>query len=79
MAMTLRPADGLVTRLLQQQTRSHPVAEQNTSAKEPITDQVQISNQARQQQSQSGSSKQQDLESQLLRLYAHHNKADTKL
>ncbi len=79
MAMTLRPADGLVSRLLQQQTRSHPVAAQNTSAKEPISDHVQISNQARQQQPQNGNNKQQDLESQLLRLYAHHNKGDTKL
>jgi hypothetical protein len=73
MAMTLRPTDGLVSRLLQQQTR-HTSANISPHSSPAIkADQVNISDQAR-SQVQANPFKQQELESQLLRLYSHHAK-----
>ncbi len=83
MAMPIRPTDGLVHRLLQQQTRHNESTAQQADTKKMVEDKVNISHQARQespkdtQQEQSYGYKQSDLESQLLRLYTHHNKTDT--
>ena len=71
MAMTLRPTDGLVTRLLQQQNRNQSATVSSASSSAKKTDQVSISDQAR-SQVQSNQFKQKDLESQLLRLYNHN-------
>ena len=80
MALTIRPTDGLVHRLLQQQSRSPAATEQSAQPKEKVADKVSISSQARQQSSEELTNntstygyKQQDLESQLLRLYTHHD------
>ena len=79
MAMTLRPTDGLVSRLLQQQTRSQPASYNAANSSAKKADQINISSQARQQQEQGYQHKQTanipqtDLEAHLLRLYAHHN------
>ena len=73
MAMTLRPTDGLVTRLLQQQTRNSSATTSPASSSTANADQVNISAQAR-SQVQADQFKQQELESQLLRLYNHHAK-----
>ena len=78
MAMTLRPTDGLVSRLLQQQTRSQPVSTTPASPSTAKEDRVSISNQARDHQTQENApSKQQKLESQLLRLYSQHQTSET--
>jgi len=75
MAMPLRPTDGLVSRLLQQQSRGPSNAPATTSASSNnTTDRISISIDARDPESGSNF-KQQDLESQLLRLYTHHNKS----
>ncbi|MDQ6989294.1 MAG: hypothetical protein Q9M19_05375 [Mariprofundaceae bacterium] len=77
MAMTIRPTDGLVHRLLQQQTRQSNETAPKAELKSSLADKVNISSQARQeqatlsQQDQSYGYKQRDLESQLLRLSAH--------
>ncbi len=82
MAMTLRPTDGLVSRLLQQQTRSQPASSNAASLSAKKTDQINISSQAREQHEQSYQNKQSatipqtDLEAHLLRLYAHHNTSE---
>ena len=73
MAMTLRPTDGLVTRLLQQQTRNQSATVSSASSSSKKVDQVSISEQAR-SQVQSNQFKQKDLESQLLRLYNHNTR-----
>ncbi len=73
MAMTLGPADGLVSRLLQQQTRSQPLSTMPASPSTAKEDRVSISHQARDHQTQQGANnKQLKLESQLLRLYTQH-------
>ncbi len=71
MAMTLRPTDGLVTRLLQQQTRNQSATASTASSPLKKADQVSISEQAR-SHVQGNQFKQQDLESRLLRLYNHN-------
>ncbi|MDX8384232.1 MAG: hypothetical protein R8M45_09130 [Ghiorsea sp.] len=80
MALTIRPTDGLVHRLLQQQSRSPAASTASAQPKEKASDKVSISGQARQQNNEapvnstpSYGYKQQDLESQLLRLYTHHD------
>ena len=86
MAMTIRPADGLVTRLLQQQTRSTGVTAQEAGRKEKTSDQVSISSQARQQTAEVVGNKSQNafgykrdkLESQLIGLYTKHEPAEPK-
>lgn len=80
MTTIIRPTDGLVSRLLQQQTRT-PVATQNTETKSQPTDQVSISHHARQQGDAHNVKqelinlygyKQEKLESKLIRLYQQH-------
>jgi len=84
MAATIRPTDGLVSRLLQQQTRA-PVATQSTESKPQPTDQVNISHQARQHSSDHEIKqnpvnlygyKQEKLESQLIRLHQQHTESE---
>lgn len=78
MAITIRPADALVNRLLQQQ-RSEPVTTKPTSNAATVTDKVSISDAARQNlltndkpldNYPSFGYKQQELENQLLKLYS---------
>ncbi|PCI01122.1 MAG: hypothetical protein COB79_04660 [Zetaproteobacteria bacterium] len=78
MAMTLRPTDGLVSRLLQQQTRSQPATFTPASSASNKEDRVSISNQAREHQTQNNKNEQQALESQLLRLYSQHQTNEPK-
>jgi len=75
MTMPVRPTDSLVSRLLQQQSRSSSPAASTSTSSSHKTDHVSISNDARHPDS-NANSKQQDLESQLLRLYTHHNKSE---
>lgn len=85
--MTIRPTDGLVSRLLQQQSRTPNVpAPSNESRK--TSDHVNISTQAREQgvepqpDKQSSANahgqKQEKLESQLIGLYAKHARYESK-
>jgi len=85
MALTIRPTDGLVHRLLQQQTRTSQAEDHAVATKGKVADKVNISGQARQQNTEASDKpstsasygyKQQDLESQLLRLYTHNNTND---
>ncbi|OIP99914.1 MAG: hypothetical protein AUK35_04630 [Zetaproteobacteria bacterium CG2_30_46_52] len=89
MAMTIRPADALVNRLLQQQ-RSEPVTTKPTSSAAPVTDKVSISDAARQNLLASDKPddkanntypsfgfKQQELENQLLKLYSSDKNSGT--
>lgn len=79
MALTVRPADGLIHRLLQQnsQAAGKPQAEKTASIR--INDQVNISQHAREKSDSENNAvdsrkqNQSKLESQLLRLYTHHN------
>jgi len=86
-AMTIRPTDGLVSRLLQQQSRTPNVPVQ-TSESRKTADHVNISTQAREQggeaqpQKQSDANtygqKQEKLESQLIGLYTKHEQYGPK-
>lgn len=84
MALTVRPADGLIHRLLQQnsQATSKPYAEKLASIH--VNDQINISQGAREQATAGNNvvdSRQQTqsrLESQLLRLYTHHTYTEDK-
>ncbi|MDX8387153.1 MAG: hypothetical protein R8M46_01275 [Ghiorsea sp.] len=87
MAMTIRPTDGLVTRLLQQQTRQTSSPAQDNGPKSNTGDQVSISTQARQEGEKAEVSrqltnaygyKQEKLESQLIGLYSQHHKSGSK-
>ena len=84
--MTIRPTDGLVSRLLQQQSRPNHASAQASESKKG-TDQVNISTQAREQHTGEASKqtaanaygqKQEKLESQLIGLYAKHEKYGSK-
>jgi len=74
MTMPVRPTDSLVSRLLQQQSRSSSPAASTSTSSNHKSDHVSISNDAR--HPESNTTKQQDLESQLLRLYTHHKKSE---
>lgn len=87
MSMTISPMDGLVTRLLQQQTRHSSAPVQDGEPKGKSTDQVSISPQARQQGDGAEKNqgpinafgyKQEQLESQLINLYTQHAKTEPK-
>jgi hypothetical protein len=85
--MTIRPTDGLVSRLLQQQSRA-PKTPAPTSESRKTEDHVNISAQAREQgrevlpQEQNSTNtygqKQEKLESQLIGLYAKHEQHESK-
>jgi len=84
--MTIRPTDGLVSRLLQQQSRT-PNAPTQTGESRKNSDQVNISTQAREQNMGEASKqtaanaygqKQEKLESQLIGLYAKHEQYGPK-
>jgi DNA primase len=85
--MTIRPTDGLVSRLLQQQSRA-PKTPAPTSESRKMADHVNISAQAREQgsevptQKQNSTNtygqKQEKLESQLLGLYTKHERYGSK-
>ena len=87
MGMKIRPADGLVTRLLQQQTRPLGTAPQASGAMGITPDQCNSSALAHPQNTSSTSNqeqpnsygyKQDTLESKLLGLYAHRTASDSK-
>ncbi len=76
MAISMQPVDGLINRLLQQNSRSAPVAERRLDSHQPTQDQVSISVRAQSQSDTvSGASQQYNkpggkaLESHLLNLY----------
>ena len=78
MALTVRPTDGLIQRLLQQNSPSLPKPQETTPAERKIVDQVNISRHAHHpmdaesvSKTESRSQTQSKLESQLLRLYIH--------
>ncbi len=79
--MTIRPTDGLVTRLLQQQSRPTHASSAKGEAMRG-TDQISISSQAREQNlaqfSNSYGQKQEQLESKLIGLYAKHARFESK-
>ncbi|WP_038247548.1 hypothetical protein [Ghiorsea bivora] len=85
--MTIRPTDGLVSRLLQQQSRTSNTPTP-TSESRKTADHVNISAQAREQgseaqpQKQNGTNtygqKQEKLESQLIGLYTKHERYESK-
>jgi len=78
MPLTVRPADGLIHRLLQQ--NSQPAGKPQAEEPSPVhaNDQVSISQHAREQAGvvDSRQQNQSKLESQLLRLYTHHGFAE---
>lgn len=73
MVMSIKTTDSLVSRLLQQQARHQTAPETTTALSSNKADQVSISSQARQHQNHENLLKQQELESQLLRLYTQHD------
>ena len=85
--MTIRPTDGLVSRLLQQQSRTPNVPIQ-TGESRKAADHVNISTQAREQGDEAQSKKQNDantygqkqekLESKLIGLYAKNEQYGSK-
>lgn len=85
--MTIRPTDGLVSRLLQQQSRT-PNTTAPTNESRNMADHVNISVQAREQGSEAQpqkqnstntyGQKQEKLESQLIGLYAKHERYESK-
>jgi len=86
MAMTIRPADALVNRLLQQQRSEPATTKPTTNATTTVTDKVSISDAARQNLLASDKPndtypsfgyKQQELENQLLKLYSSDKNSGT--
>ena len=89
MALSIRPADALIHRLLQQNSKGTNVREAPSKAKLP-TDHVNISAQAKLAEQSSelkqnyaptgynSQHKQADLEARLLRMYSNSNDMDTK-
>jgi len=80
MALTVRPTDGLIHRLLQQNSQGAPKSQDAKSVEIKVVDQVNISSQRRGHldtgtflQTESRAHTQSRLESQLLRLYTHHD------
>ncbi|MES0371905.1 MAG: hypothetical protein ABUK11_06455 [Mariprofundaceae bacterium] len=79
MALTVRPADGLIHRLLQQNSQAAGKPQTEKAASIRINDQVNISQHGKEMGSSENSavdSRQQNqskLESQLLRLYTQHS------
>ncbi len=79
MTLTVRPADGLIHRLLQQNSQASGKSQEAKTAPSRVADHVNISQQARHQADAApvleGNQRQNQskLESQLLRLYAGHS------
>ena len=84
MALTVRPADGLIHRLLQQNSQAAGKPQEEKTASIRVNDQVNISQHAREQVNigngavDSRQQNQSKLESQLLRLYTHHAYSEDK-
>ena len=78
MALTVRPADGLIHRLLQQNSQATGKPQTDEKGSIRINDQINVSRHAREQANSGNSAvdgrqqNQSKLESQLLRLYTHH-------
>jgi len=85
MALTIRPTDGLIHRLLQQNSRTAEAPREASKSSGQVADQVNISSEARKQSSAGSAStygtsagytashKQEDLEARLLSLYSHNS------
>jgi len=83
MSLTVRPTDGLINRLLQQNSQTAAKPEEAKPVGIRIADQVNISGKARHHvdtgtlsKTESRAHTQSKLESQLLRLYTHHSPSE---
>jgi len=75
MALTVHPADGLIHRLLQQNSRT-PTTKSGVSAEPGVhRDSINISDEARGQAQHTPEPSPSRLENQLLRMYTHHGHA----